>query len=487
MKFASCCLGIRIYLIKATLPMKQLNRQNIDIPNRPVKVIQFGEGNFLRGFADWMIDLMNEKADFNGDVQAVQPLAKGQGTQINEQDGLFHVKLQGIQSGKIIQENRLITCVRGVLNPFEDYNAFLKLGENLDLKFMVSNTTEAGITFDESDKSFDSLPLTFPGKLTALLYHRFQIFAGDASKGLIMIPCELIDRNGIELKEAILKYSNLWELPKGFNDWIEQHNVFCNTLVDRIVPGFPKENIKEIRNELGFEDNLVVMAEPFHFWVIEGPENLQEIFPAAKAGLQVKFVKDQSPYRTRKVRILNGAHTALVPVAYINGMRTVREAVEDVDIGGFIKDTIYKEIIPTLDLPKEELEQFASDVLDRFKNPFIHHELISIALNSISKFKVRVLPSLLEYHRRTGSWPQNLTKSLAALIKFYSGKTGQENTPLKDDAHVLEFFEKIWKEEDLGVIVSETLGRVDFWGEDLRKYEGLVEEVLVRLGEFEMV
>jgi tagaturonate reductase len=467
--------------------MKHLKRQNIDLPNRPVRVIQFGEGNFLRGFVDWMVDLMNEKTDFNGDIQVVQPLEQGLGSKINEQDGLFHVKLQGIQSGKIIQENRLITCVRGVLNPFEDYNVFLKLGEIEELKFVVSNTTEAGITFDPNDKSCETLPLTFPGKLTALLYHRFKTFSGNSSKGLVLIPCELIDKNGIQLKSLVLDYAKLWDLPISFTKWIDDHNVFCNTLVDRIVPGFPKETIKEIQNELGFEDNLVVMAEPFHFWVIEGPENLQEIFPAGKAGLQVKFVKDQSPYRTRKVRILNGAHTALVPVAYLNGLRTVGEAVEDVAIGGFIKDTIYKEIIPTLDLPKEELEQFASNALDRFRNPFIHHELISIALNSISKFKVRVLPSLLEYRARTGNWPNNLTKSLAALIKFYSGITDQESIPLKDDAHVLEFFERIWQEKHLSIIVSETLGKVDFWGEDLRKYKGLVEAVLVHLEEFEVV
>ncbi|WP_373523080.1 tagaturonate reductase [Aquiflexum sp.] len=467
--------------------MKSLNRSNIKVPGRPVKVLQFGEGNFLRGFVDWMIDIMNEKTDFNGDVQIVQPLSQGLGEIINQQDGLFHVKLQGIQSGEIVQENRLITCVRGVNNPFEDYSVYLKLGENEDLKIMVSNTTEAGITFDSPDKSFDTLPLTFPGKLTALLYHRFETFSGDPSKGLVMIPCELIDQNGIQLKSTVLEYIKLWNLPTKFSNWINDHNIFCNTLVDRIVPGFPKENIQEIQNELGFEDNLVVMAEPFHFWVIEGPENLQEIFPAGKAGLQVKFVKDQSAYRTRKVRILNGAHTALVPVAYLNGFRTVREAVEDKNIGKFIKDTIYNEIIPTLDLPKEELEQFASDVLDRFLNPFIHHELISISLNSISKFKVRVLPSLLEYHSKTGNWPKNLTNSLAALIKFYSGKSGQGNIPLKDDAHVLEFFKKVWQEEDLSVIVSETLSRTDFWGEDLSQYKGLEEEVLVKLAEFEMV
>ncbi len=458
--------------------MKALNRQNLSIPTRPIKVLQFGEGNFLRGFVDWIVDVMNEKTNFNGDVHIIQPLPQGLGDMLNKQDGLYHVRMEGIQAGNTVQETRLITCVRGVTNPFEDYDGYLELGENPALEFIISNTTEAGIAFDEQDKSFDSLPNTFPGKLAALLYHRYTLFDGDPTKGLIIIPCELIDKNGAQLKNAILNYIALWDLPSDFKTWIQTHNTFCNTLVDRIVPGYPKDTIGEIQQEIGFEDKLVVMTEPFHLWVIEGPAQLGSLFPASEAELQVKFVPDQSPYRTRKVRILNGAHTAMVPVAYLKGIRTVRDAVEHEEMGEIIKKTIYKEIIPTLDLPQEELEKFANDVLDRFRNPFIHHELLAISLNSISKFKVRVLPSLLEYQNRFGTWPKHLIQAFAALILFYKGKVMDEPIPLNDDAPVIAFFEEIWRKGDLDHAVTATLEKTDFWNEDLSKRAGLKEAIL---------
>ncbi|MFD2033721.1 tagaturonate reductase [Belliella marina] len=463
--------------------MKSINRTNIAIQKRPVKILQFGEGNFLRGFVNWMVEEMNEKANFNGDVQIIQPLAQGLGKMLNDQDGLFHVKLQGIQNGKSIDQTKLITCVQGVNNPFEDYQGYLDLGKNPDLKFIISNTTEAGIAFDGNDHGLEKISNTFPGKLTALLYTRFSHFDGAADKGLVLIPCELIDKNGEQLKAAILNYAKLWSLSAEFVAWIEKNCTFCNTLVDRIVPGFPKDTIKEIQQDLGFEDNLVVMAEPFHLWVIEGPEDLEEIFPGPKAGLQVKFVKDQSPYRTRKVRILNGAHTALVPVAYLAGLRTVRESVEDPVIGQFIKDTIYNEIIPTLDLSEDELAQFASDVLDRFRNPFIKHELSSIALNSISKFKVRVLPSILEYKSRKGTWPKNLIKSFASLIQFYQGESNGEKIPVQDDPAIMAFFTEQWSKSEIETIVKNTLSRVDFWGEDLNGQAGLADAIISSIEE----
>src|SRR6478609_5500042 len=379
--------------------MKKLNRTTAELPQqRKVKVLQFGEGNFLRAFVDWVIDVMNEKTDFNGAVQIIQPIKQGMGAMVNAQDGLYHVVLNGIKNGSPSQETRLITCVEGVLNPFENLSAYLKAAENPDLKFILSNTTEAGIAFNAADTNASVLAETFPGKLTMLLYHRFTYFAGATEMGLIIMPCELIDKNGAALKSAILQYVAHWNLPDAFKHWINTSNTFCNTLVDRIVPGFPKDTIKEIQQATGYEDNLVVMAEPFHLWVIEAGDAVRNAFPADKAGLQVKFVKDMAPYRTRKVRILNGAHTALVPVAYLNGLRTVKESVEDAITGKFIHDVIFDEIIPTLDLSKDELQQFANDVIERFKNPFIRHELSSIALNSVSKYTVRVLPSVLKYY-----------------------------------------------------------------------------------------
>lgn len=462
--------------------IKKLNRETTGFSQtRPVKVLQFGEGNFLRAFADWMIDILNEKTDFNGAVQVVQPIQQGMGKMVNAQDGLYHVVLNGIKNGKPSQETRLVTSVAGVINPFEDLDGYLKTGENPALKFVLSNTTEAGITFSPLDKSPDVFPETFPGKLTVLLYHRYRFFNGAADKALIVMPCELIDKNGDTLRQTILQYIAHWQLPEGFKNWITQHTIFCNTLVDRIVPGFPKDTIAEIHASTGYEDNLVVMAEPFHLWVIEAPESVQLAFPADKAGLQVKFVKDMAPYRTRKVRILNGAHTALVPVAYLHGLRTVKEAVDDSFAGDFIRKAIQEEIIPTLDLPAEELKQFAHDVFERFQNPFIRHELMSIALNSVSKYTVRVLPSVLKYIEIKKQLPERLILSLASLIRFYKGEWQGESIALKDTPEVLDFFRTVWQTNDPETVARKTLSNVSFWEQDLTKIDGLVEKVTANL------
>lgn len=459
--------------------LKKLNRKTAGITtDRPVKILQFGEGNFLRAFVDWVVDILNEETNFNGAIQIVQPIAKGMGETVNNQEGLYHVILNGIKNKKPITETRLITSVTEVINPYNDYMQFLESGENPDLKFIVSNTTEAGINFNKEDSSPLSLPSSFPGKLTALLHHRFSHFDGDPNKGLNIIPCELIDRNGDQLKAMILKYADFWSLSAAFKTWINNHFIFCNTLVDRIVPGFPKETITEIQAKLGFEDNLLVTAEPFHLWVIEGPEELQEQFPVGQTNLQVKFVKDQTPYRTRKVRILNGAHTALVPVAYLYGLRTVRESVEDEFAGNFITRLIYDEVIPTLDLPENELKQFANDVIERFQNPYIKHELLSIALNSISKFKTRVLPSVLEYNSRKGKLPTRLLFSFAALIRFYKGDWNGTLIPLNDTDEVLTFFSKTWKSNDYKTVTKLTLANESFWGQNLNEINGMTDAVV---------
>jgi len=466
--------------------LKKLNRKTAFADqSRPVKILQFGEGNFLRAFVDWMVDILNEKTNFNGAVEIFQPISNGMARALSAQDGLYHVVLKGIQQGNISSETRLITSVAKAANPYEDFGAFLKSAENPDLRFIISNTTEAGITFSASDVNAGALAESFPGKVTQLLFHRFKFFKGDGGKGLILLPCELIEKNGETLKKAILDYADLWKLPSEFISWINEANIFCNTLVDRIVPGFPKDTIQEIQNSIGFEDNLVVQAEPFHLWVIEGPASVQEEFPTDAAGLDVKFVNDLTPYRTRKVRILNGAHTVLVPVAYLVGFRTVRESIEDKNIGTFIRQTIFNEIIPTLDLSASELNQFANDVIERFLNPFIKHELLSIALNSISKYKVRVLPSVLEYKKRTGILPENLLYSLAALIRFYKGEWKGEVIPLNDSADVLEFFKAAWKNDDADEAIQKVLANESFWGQDLTKVDGLAAQVKHALSKLE--
>ena len=462
--------------------LKKLNRITASRPQtRPVKILQFGEGNFLRAFADWMVDILNEKTDFNGAIQIVQPIAHGMGQVLNAQDGLYHLVLNGIRQGKPVREIRLITCVAGVINPYEDYQVYLKTAENPELEFIISNTTEAGIRFSEEDKGPDVLPETFPGKLTALLYHRYKFFKGDRRQALKIMPCELIEKNGETLRSTILQCIAHWNLGEGFKNWISEHTLFCNTLVDRIVPGFPKDTVRELWEETGYEDNLVVTAEPFHLWVIEpkaGPqtasvEALRKAFPLESAGLQVKFVPDLAPYRTRKVRILNGAHTAMVPIGYLRGLRTVRDVIEDAYTGHFVRKTLEEEILPTLDLPPEELQQFVGDVMERFQNPFIRHELLSIALNSISKFQVRVLPSLLAYHQRKGKLPEGLLFSFAALILFYKGEWQGEAIPLNDTPAVLEIFKKAWSQGDASVAIEQVLRSHELWNTDLTKIAGL--------------
>jgi tagaturonate reductase len=448
----------------------------------PEKVLQFGEGNFLRAFVDWQIDKMNKEADFNGSVVVVQPIEFGMVDKLNEQDGLYTLYLQGMNEGKAIEEHSVINSISRGINPYTNHEEYLKLAENPDLRFVFSNTTEAGIVYDENDKLEDAPQKSFPGKLTALLYRRFKAFNGQKDKGFIIIPCELIDRNGDKLKEVILKLAKLWNLEEEFATWINEANTFCSTLVDRIVPGYPRDTIKEITEELGYEDNLVNVGEYFHLFIIEGPKWIENEFPVSKAGLNIKFVDAMAPYRTRKVRILNGAHTSLVPVAYLYGLDTVADSVNHDIVGKFIKDTIYEEIIPTLDLPAEELKYYAEVVIERFMNPFVKHYLMSIALNSMSKFETRDLPSLLQYVKAKEELPKRLVFSLAALIEFYKGKRGEENINLADDDHVLELYKAVWNncdgsEDALKTVVTSVLAYERVWKMNLNEVEGLTEAV----------
>ncbi|MDW7673733.1 MAG: tagaturonate reductase [Bacillota bacterium] len=456
----------------------------------PEKVLQFGEGNFLRAFVDWMIDEMNKKTDFNGSALVIQPLENGLVNILNEQDGLYTLYLNGIKAGEVVSEHSVINSISRGLNLYQEYDQYLKAAENPSLRFIISNTTEAGITFDERDHLGDRPQSSFPGKLAAFLFERFKFFKGDLSKGFIFIPCELIDKNGEKLKETVLQYAKLWSLGEDFENWVNHANIFCNSLVDRIVPGYPKDKMEEITKELGYQDNLVVEAEQFHLWVIEGPAKIKDEFPADKASLNVLFVDDMAPYRTRKVRILNGAHTSMVPVAYLSRLDTVKEAVEDEAVGNFVKETIFEEIIPTLDLAADQLESFANDVLDRFRNPFIKHYLSSIALNSMSKFETRVLPSIIQYHERTGKLPRRLVFSLASLIAFYKGKRNNEDIKLQDDETVLELYKNLWKAYDgteagLKKLVTEVLAFEKIWKTDLNELPGLTDLITSYLTKIE--
>lgn len=471
--------------------MEKLNKQFVkNYQKRPEKVLQFGQGNFLRAFIDWQIDVLNDKTDFNGSVVVVQPRGQGAVEKLNEQDGLFTLYLQGIKEGKPVKEHSTIRCISRGLNLFKQYGEYLQLARNPELRFVFSNTTEAGIVFDDTDQLTDKPQKSFPGKLTSFLYERYKAFKGDKDKGLIILPCELIDRNGDQLKEFVLKYAKLWNLEVGFVEWITEANTFCNTLVDRIVPGFPTESIDEITAELGYLDEFIVVGEQFHLFVIEGPQWIREEFPVHLAGLNTFFVDDITPYRTRKVRILNGAHTAMAPVSYLYGLNTVDEAIDHGITGKFVKDLIYGEIIPTLDFPEDECRSFADEVMERFRNPYMKHFLLSITLNSTSKFKTRNLPTLLEFVKRKKTLPKKLVFSLAALISFYKGNRADEKIELSDDPEALELFKAQWSQADgsfecIKEIVTNVLGSKKLWDMDLNVVPGLADEVTKNLFEIE--
>lgn len=465
--------------------MKKLNRTNTGLEKKfPIKVVQFGEGNFLRAFVDYAFHKLNKEVDFNAGIAMVQPLKDGMVHLINDQDGLYTLFMNGIKKGEKIQDIELITNIVKGINPYTDFADYLALAKEEELQFIVSNTTEAGIEFIESDTPDMQPPVSFPAKLTVLLYERFKHFNGDASKGVTIIPCELIDYNSETLKKIILQYVDLWKLEDAFKTWVSDACSYHSTLVDRIVPGYPRAEIEEYNNKLDYQDNLIVAAEPFFLWAIEGGDDLKAKLPFHKTDLNVKIVDDIRPFKMIKVRILNGAHTAMVPFSLLYGNKLVMETVNGDFTGPFVNNVI-SEISETLAMDKNEITAYAEEVMDRFKNPFIKHALADIALNSISKFKVRVLPSLLGYYNANKKLPVNLTFSLASLIQFYKGTWNNEVLPVKDTPELVEAFKNAWQLGDLNSVVANVLANIEFWGEDLTKISGLSEALVVALEQIE--
>ena len=415
------------------------------------KILQFGEGGFLRGFADWMLQKMTDAGVWQGKVVVVQPIEKGMCDALTAQGCKYHHVIRGAEGVEATEINVISRCVK----PYADWSAYLALAEIPTLRFVLSNTTEAGIVFTDADRPENAPAVSFPAKVTLLLQKRLE----RGLPGFVFLPCELIDRNGDNLKKAILQYIDLWELGADFAAWVERENVFCNTLVDRINTGYPKDD--PIRAQYP-DDNLLNTSEHFHLWVIETDFAIERELPFTKAGLNVIVTKDQlEQYRTRKVRILNGAHTSLVPYALLSGFDTVKSCMDDPTMREHVRKCVFEEIIPTLDLPREELTDYANSVLVRFSNPYIKHYLSSIALNSVSKFKVRVLPSILAYKQRFGTYPPTLTFAFAKLIEFY--KKGTPN----DDPAAVAFLQTH--------TVREILANKSLWGADLSDLAGAVE------------
>ena len=454
------------------------------LKNAPERVLQFGEGNFLRAFADYWFDMANEKAGWNGKCVLVQPIAQGLTQLINRQEGLYTLYLRGRQNGEKVDAKRVISSVSRCLNPYEkqDYDAMMDVAAGEALEYIVSNTTEAGIVYDPSCRLEDCPPASFPAKLTQVLLHRWR--AG--RPGVVVLSCELIDNNGKELLRCVNQYIKQWGLEEGFARWVNGDCTFCSTLVDRIVPGRIRDAAEAARleDENGYRDALIDVGEVFGVWNIEGPEWLAEKLPFGAAGLNCPVVPDVTPYKKRKVRILNGAHTGFVPGAYLAGYDIVRDCMQDDVILGFMNRMLHEEVIPTLPLDRQDLEAFAAAVQDRFNNPFINHELMSITLNSTSKWRARNMPSLLEYAQTAGKLPPCLAMSFAAYIAFYSSDIqalteqglvcrrpkGNEYT-VSDDRWVLEFYYSRRGVSD-ETLVHDVMTNEKMWGQDLTLVPG---------------
>lgn len=474
--------------------LKDMNYDGYLLENAPERVLQFGEGNFLRAFVDYFFDMANEKCGFNGKVVLCQPIAQGLTKMINEQDGLYTLYLRGFEGGKKVNDKRIISSVSRCIDPYADYNALLDCAKNPDMRYIASNTTEAGIVYDEACKFEDAPPASFPAKLTRLLFERFTHFGNVHGKGFVILSCELIDDNGAELKKCVSQYIAQWNLSAEFSKWVDEENLFCSTLVDRIVTGYPRGEAAELNAENGYEDNLLDTGEVFGFWVIEGPEWLAKELPFSKANLPILVVDDHRPYKKRKVRILNGAHTSMVLAAYLAGQNIVRNCMNDEVIKGFMDKTVHAEIIPTLTLPKDELAEFAHAVGERFNNPFIDHQLLAIALNTTSKWRARVLPSLKDYVTKFGKLPVCMTLSMAAYIRFYhcdhlteNGMIclrGTEEYLVNDDRFVLEFYDA-HKNDDNKTLAAAVLSNEKMWGEDLTKIAGFADAVASNLDEID--
>ena len=443
--------------------MKELNRTNYQTTIRPIKILQFGEGNFLRAFIDWFIQKLNDETNFNGNVAVIQPLSQGRIDAIAKQDGLYTLLLEGIQNQKLVRELKIIDVIQDYINPYTNYEQFLSYASSSDLQFIISNTTEAGIAYDENDIDDKCVSNSYPGKLLSFLKARYDHFNGSKDSGLFILPCELIDYNGNTLKTILEKLAIKRNYSANFIEWLLNDNYFYNTLVDRIVPGYPKDQIDNIQAETGYLDNNIVKGEIFHLWVIEGNPIIKKYLPIEDTSLNIIVSDNVKPYKERKVKILNGMHTCMVPVAYQCGIRTVRETLEAPTLNVWLTDFLNDEVLPTINLPKEEIKQFSADVIERFLNPTIHHELLTISLNSMTKYKTRVLPSLIESYEITKNIPRHCLFSLAALIALYRLKDENGNSLVKDDQCFIDLYAELYNGKHSNDDIVDTILNLQHW------------------------
>lgn len=424
--------------------MRVLDYTAVDRTERPVRVLQFGEGNFLRAFVDWMVDIANECGVLDTSVAVVSPRFKNNAgiCALKAQDGLYHVCLEGIEGGRPSKSSRLITCIADAFSPAEDFKRYESYILSPELRFVVSNTTEAGIRYEQDDVRSET-PVTFPGKVTSMLYRRFRHFDGSPERGLIFLCCELIEDNGSTLREYVVRHAENAGLEPEFIRWVKDACIFCDTLVDRIVPGFPHDTIDDVKEELGYDDNMVVKGELYHIWAIggEGYERVREEWPLDKAGLNVLFMPSIKSFRDKKVRILNGSHTGMVPVALQLGCDTVLDAFSNEDVNRFVNGMVDREVIPMIDEDPSEVKRFADGILERFYNPYIRHFLKSIALNSLSKWEARNFPTVADWWSRRGLHAEAELFTFASLMALYAPDSGFEP---EDNAEHLAIIRDAW-------------------------------------------
>ncbi len=441
--------------------MKPLLRHTANAePIAKPKVLQFGGGNFLRAFLDWMLEEMNRNAGFNGGAILVKPTPGGDYQTLRKQEGLFHLCLRGMSGGKVVDDIQLIRSISQVIHPYQEYDRYLESALIPELRVIVSNTTEAGIAYRAEDNRSDTPALSFPGKLTQWLHHRFTKFEGSPESGCYILPCELLESNGEKLKEIVLRYAEDWDMDPGFIFWLNRHNHFCNTLVDRIVTGFPDTEAGNIQESIGYADECLVVAEPYHLWAIEDSGDLQKLLPAPQAGLNVKFTDNLAAYRDLKVGILNGAHTSMVPVGLLAGVTTVGAFMGRSDLENWIKALLTEEVAPCLPGDAQEARDYVESTLDRFRNPFMRHKLADIALNTAAKVETRILPSLRRYFERNGTIAPRLALALAAMLRFYKDGGKDTGLPVRDTETALDHFRKAWQAPSPASRVAQAL---DFW------------------------
>lgn len=459
----------------------------------PERVLQFGSGRFLRGFTDSFIDRANREGSYQGRVVIVQSTGEGRRDLLHEQDGLYTLWLRGLVAGQRVDSIEVISAVSRTLGAAREWERVLECARSPDLEVVVSNTTELGLVLDPEDRLELDPPRSYPGKLTAVLFERFRSLDGDPGKGLVVIPCELVDNNGAVLRDLVRELARRWKLGAGFERWLDEHNVFCSSLVDRIVTGNPAlEELPSLEKRLGYRDEMLVVAEVYSLWAIRGEEAVRRRLGFARANPSVQIAEDIQPFRERKIRILNGTHTVSAPVAYLTGKQTVLEALEDPLLAAFVEGLMREEIAPTLEVDPDTVPRFIAEVLDRFRNPFLKHRWVDITWQSTSKLRIRVLPTLLRYQSLNGALPRRVCFGFAAHLAFMRGveereglilgRLGSELYPINDD-HA-PFYLECWREavpaqesDAFDRLVRRVCARTELWGRDLSEVPGFAARV----------